>query len=304
MKSGRPLQLQREVGIKGSYPRLKARIGRLAGYIQLVRPFTLLAPLFAGIFGTLAPVGDISFTHIKTAIYAGVTLALAQATGQCLNQYADSELDKVVKPYRPIPSGLVSREEALGLAWLLALTSMARAFTISVFFGLTVIVLLFFSVFYSLSPFSPRRVHPFLNVLWMAISRGFIPMFAVWSIYGNPFSSLKYATLAFLWVLGLQSTKDIPDVEGDRLFGIKTIPNTYGVKALSLTIMACTTIYAIIAIIVAPIMLILCPFGLIAALTLKRQSILTENTVSWQIYYLGLGAIYIITFINTHLGIS
>lgn len=286
------------LGIKHSYPKLKSLFGRIVGYIQLLRPFTLLAPLLAGFFGTLTPVETITFTHITTAVYVGVTLALAQATGQVINQYADSELDKLVKPYRPIPSGLVTREEALGLAWLLALISVARAFTVNVSFGLTIIALLFFSVFYSLSPFSPRKVHPLLNVLWMAFSRGFIPMIAVWNIYGGWTCSIKYALMAFLWVLGLQSTKDLPDINGDLLFGVKTIPNTYGVKALYINVFLCTTAYLIVATLTAPIMLILVPFGYLAAFTLKRNATLTENTTSWQIYYLGLGAIYILMFVE------
>ena len=95
------------MGIVEGYPRLQKRFGRLVGYIQLVRPFTLVAPILAGIFGVLAPINNIDFQTFLVAIYVGVTLALAQAAGQCLNQYADVELDKVVKPYRPIPSGLI-----------------------------------------------------------------------------------------------------------------------------------------------------------------------------------------------------
>jgi len=215
---------------------------------------------------------------------AASTLALCQGAGQCLNQYADAELDKQIKPYRPIPSGLVSREEALGLSWLLAIFSMGRAFTIGEFFGLMVLVILFFSVFYSLAPFSPRKLDPIVNTAWMAVSRGFVPMYAVWSIYGDTGIGLRYALLALLWVMGFQATKDVSDVEGDLRFGIKTIPNTYGLSGLIFTMGVCTTVYTIIVAYfeLYPMLLVL-PLAAVAMFTTNKKSGLTENTYSWTV---------------------
>jgi 4-hydroxybenzoate polyprenyltransferase len=289
-------------GIRKGYPRLGRYIGKLVGYIQLCRPFTLVAPLLAGIFGVLAPVECISFQHLLTAVYVGLTLALAQACGQCLNQYADATLDELIKPYRPIPSGLVSREEALGLAWLLALFSVGRAFTISIFFGVTILVLLFFAVFYSLIPLSPRKMHPILNTGWMAISRGFLPMFAVLSVYGNVDAAWPYAVLAFMWVMGFQASKDVIDVEGDRKFGIRTIPNTYGQKGLTATMMTCTFMFCALTVwFKAYVMLLLVPLAVLAILTTEKQATLTENTYSWTAFYLGLALIYVLLFASKYL---
>ena len=286
-------------GIRRGYPRLRTRFGKLAGYIQLCRVFTLMAPLLAGIFGVLTPVKDVSLQHFYTAIYVGITLALAQATGQVLNQYADAELDKIIKGYRAIPSGLVSREEALGLSWLLAIFAVARAFTISTFFGLVVLTLLFFAVFYSLAPLSPRKIHPVANAVWMAISRGFIPMFAVWSVFGELSKTWQYSLLAFTWVLGFQGSKDVVDVEGDRKFRIKTIPNAYGLRGLSVVMIGCTAAYTFLAVYFkAYIMLLTVVLAALAILTTKKQSEFTENTYAWTAFYLGLALLYVLMFIN------
>ena len=260
----------------------------------------MLAPLFAGIFGVLAPVKDLAFSHFLTAVYVGVTLALSQGCGQALNAYSDVELDKIVKPYRPLPSGLVSREEALGLAWILAGFAVARAFTLSTFFGLMVLVLLFFAVFYSLSPFSPRRVNALLNTAWMAVSRGFLPMFAVWSIYGGVGAALPYAVLAFLWVFGFQASKDVPDMEGDKMFGINTIPNTYGRKGLLAVMAVSTVLFAVTAVTFkAYIMLPLVFLAAFAIATVQKQSALTENTYSWFAFYTGLALLYVLLFLGS-----
>lgn len=285
-------------GIKKGYPRLRRYFGKLVAYIQLCRVFTLAAPLLAGLFGVLTPVQNITFGHLVTAIYVGLTLAFSQAAGQCLNQYADLEIDRLVKPYRPLPSGLVTREEALGAAWLLVIFAVGRGFTISMFFGLVVLALIFFAVFYSLAPLSPRKVHPLLNVGWMAVSRGFLPMFAVFSVYGDVHSAWRYSILAFLWVMGFQATKDVADVDADRKFEIKTVPNTYGLRGLVTLMMACTVLYILSAFwFRLHLMLLVVPLGILAAVTTERQTALIENNIAWGCMYVGLSLQYLLMFL-------
>jgi len=286
-------------GIRKGYPRLRKYFGKFVAYIQLCRVFTGLAPLMAGLLGALAPVQSITLDHIRSAIYVGVTLMLSQFCGQIINQYSDVELDRIVKPYRPIPSGLVSREEALGLAWLLALFSIARAFTLTLTFGLITLTLIFFAVFYSLSPFSPRKIHPILNILWMAISRGLLPVIAVWSIYGSWEKALPYALLGFTWVLGFQPTKDIEDVEGDKRFGIKTIPGEYGQNGLRVWMIGVSFIFLIDTMLFELyLMLPLILVAIWAIVCLTKRSKFTENTQSWTAYYLGLGLFFLFMFLS------
>jgi len=296
-KRERKLQEKNEIGIEKGYPRIRRRFGKLASYIQLLRPFTLLAPLVAGLLGVLAPVEEITFSHITTAIYVGITLALLQAAGQVLNQWSDFEIDKLARPYRPLPLGVISRDEALGLAWLLSIFAIGRAFTVSITFGLYALILLFFSVFYSLAPFSPRRVNPILNVMWMAISRGFIPFLAVLTVYGTFEYAIKWAVFGFLWVLAYQSSKDIHDVEADRSFGIKTIPNTYGIQALRVHMIIITVVIWFYAIVYLPMVLWLTPISILALVGLNRKVDGLENDLSWVSFYLGLGISYLILFI-------
>ena len=294
---------QKYGGIEKGYPNIRKHFGKIATYLQLVRPFTLISPLLAGLLGVLASTSAFNFDVLKTCIYVGVTLTLAQATGQVINQYADVDLDRIVKPYRPLPSGIVTKEEALGLAWLIAIISIARAFTVTELFGLVTVVLIFFAVFYSLSPFSPRKVHPVLNVLWMSISRGLIPVFAVWSIYGTWQGALPYALLAFVWVLGFQSTKDVEDVEGDRKFGVKTIFSSYGYVGLRVLMIACSGAYiAIAAIFNKPLMLLLAVVAGFAIASVETKSRFTENNYGWTAFYLGLGLIFVLMFLSSRLG--
>lgn len=284
---------------ESGYPWIRERFGRLAGYVQLIRPFTLLAPLIAGFIGVLTPVETITRDHLVTGIYAGVTLALAQGCGQTLNQYADAELDTIIKPYRPIPQGLVSRDEALGVAWLLAIVSMGRSFVLGNFFALVVLTLLFFAVFYSLAPFSPRKVNPWVNVWWMAFSRGFLPVLAVYSKYGLLRNAFVYAVLGFIWVYGFQSTKDIDDVEGDRMFNIKTVPSEYGVSMVYRVAEACLLVYVIFALVYRSFMVLLAPVGVVAIVLGRKKSRVTENNYGWTFFYIGLAMFYLLMFFGT-----
>ncbi len=286
------------VGIKYGYP--KAPLPRkLKAYAMLLRPFTLLAPSLAGIFGVVVGAGSLTYEVLKTGVYVGVTLALAQAVGQVINQVVDAELDKVIKPYRPIPRGWVSRDEAMGLAWLLAVVAVARAFTVTVTFGLWVLVMLFFAVFYSLPPISPRRVNPFLNLLWVSFSRGFIPFIATVTVYGPLSKALLYSLIAWLWCFSLQGTKDVPDAEGDRMFGIKTVYNTYGMKGLVITSLTGLGLLTILSLASGHVLfLALIPLGVASLATIRREFI-TENTLGWALFYVGLGLTYLLAIIDS-----
>jgi len=286
-----------KVGIREGYPRIRSRIGRLASYIQLVRPFTLIAPLVAGIFGSIIRLGSFEqfMQNLDTAIYIAVTLMLAQAAGQAINQAADAELDRIVKPYRPIPRGDISVEEAMGLGFLLGLVAVARAVTVNVRFALAITLILFFAFFYNLPPIKAKKFLG-VNLVWMSISRGLLPFIAVWLAYGNVDSTcLQLGTLATVWCLGWQGTKDIPDAEGDMKFGIKTVANTFGIPGLKLLAATCTSVFAVLSIIwgYTSVLFAVAPVAIAGLIMFEVPSPVTENTVGWMSFYVGLALIYV-----------
>jgi geranylgeranylglycerol-phosphate geranylgeranyltransferase len=60
-------------------------------------------------------------------IHGALVIALVVAFGFVINDYHDSDLDSISKPYRPIPSGRLSRRYALGFACTLALFAVVAA---------------------------------------------------------------------------------------------------------------------------------------------------------------------------------
>ena len=99
---------------------------KVRGVIDLIRPFTLLAPavggVSAGLIG-LAAANDytLSATLIinnMTALAWGVsTLVLINAASNALNAAYDAEIDMVNKPYRPVQIGRASCREKCRSRW-------------------------------------------------------------------------------------------------------------------------------------------------------------------------------------------
>lgn len=124
-------------------------------------------------------------------------------------------------------------------------------------------------------------------------------MIAVWSVYGEVGTAWQYAVLAFLWVMGFQGTKDVTDAEADKKFGIKTIPNQYGVGGLVTTMVVCSALYGISTLIFsAYIMLLVLPLAALAGFTVKRETEIIENTVAWGSFYGGLVILYVLMFLS------
>lgn len=282
--------------IKNKYPWLPLHT-KLKAYIALTRPFTILPAFIGGLLITLAP-ADITFDTVTTAIYVGVTLMLLQAVGQIVNQVVDVEIDREIKPYRPIPSGLVDRDEAMGIAWILAIIAVGRGFTVNTTFGILSLILLFMAVFYSMKPMVTRR-HPVINLVWQATARGAIPVIMCYGVYGNIADAYIYTLFMFVWVLGWQGTKDINDAEADMKHGVKTIVNTYGVTTLKVLATASIIIIGVLALYTEKyIYLALVPLGLVGLLLFTRQVWFLENTVAWHVFYIGIALNALFIFVD------
>ena len=111
------------------YPGWRVGLSRKVGaYIELIRPFTLLAPLFGGLGASFLALVSMDFEGFSwpTLIYGVATLMILNAASNCMNAAYDAHIDRINKPYRPIPKGLLTRDEAIGCAALLAVGTATR----------------------------------------------------------------------------------------------------------------------------------------------------------------------------------
>lgn len=224
--------------MKEPYSKTKFLSKRSRGVIDLVRPFTLLAPfivsmsiMVASMIYNEVPKSDNWWIIIGQASF---TVVIVNAASNALNQATDVEADKISKPYRPIPRGIIRADGAQSLAYILYLFALLRAVTINVWFGIFIFLIMIFTVTYSLPP--RMKKYLFINQIWIAIPRGMFGILAAWSVFGNPFTTtpLVIGIIATTFLIGGMATKDIVDRIADKQTGTHTLINTYGSKKTAL----------------------------------------------------------------------
>ena len=275
----------------------------IKGYIDLIRPFTLLAPIFVSSCIMIASffqnkiLDDLFSLFWTTIIPASFSLAILNAASNALNQATDVEVDKISKPYRPIVRGDISLKKAKIVSLFLYIVALLLSTTINFTFTIIVFLIAIFTVTYSLPPRLKDKL--FLNQIWIAIPRGLFGILASWSVFGNPIEKLPL-TIGFIvmtFLIGGSITKDIIDSEADKETGTITLINTYGIKKAALIalpfmvlpfayipiLINCGLLYSYLLV----LSLLSIPAYMVFYLMLrdKKTSRIYENTPSWILMY-------------------
>lgn len=227
---------------------------RFRAFIDLVRPFTLLAPALGAITGSLMALlvqGDLSrpffsaewpFLYIPglpffTMISGITSLVFLNAASNTLNQVYDRDIDIINKAYRPIPMGVVTPREGIWISVVLYGIALWRAAMVNRYFLLMVVVLILFTISYSVPPLRFKK-RLWISNISVALPRGMLGIVAAWSITGSITDPLPWVigSIMAVFLVGSTTTKDLTDVPGDARFGIRTLPVHYGKrKAIALS---------------------------------------------------------------------
>jgi len=195
--------------------------------IKLSRPVNVLISFItiiiaAELAGSLKP--------FENVLIAALSAALITIGANVINDYFDTEIDRINKPNRPLAAGTVKRKTAIFyftivyfLAWCLAAYLSIWMFLIAF---LTSILLFLYS-------YRLKR-----TVLWGNLTVSFATAMAF--VYGGVAvghynETFFPASFAFLFHFGREILKDIQDIEGDKQAGAHTLPINYGIsKSLKL----------------------------------------------------------------------
>ena len=286
---------------------------KIRAYIDLLRPFTLAAPLLVSMLIMFASLvyngkfGTIPDWWITIA-QASLTLVFLNGASNALNQSTDVEADTISKPYRPIPRGLVKPDEAQSIAYIFYLFALLRAVTINTWFGVFVFLIMLFTVTYSLPPRMKRFL--FINQIWIAIPRGLLGILASWSVFGDPFQKepLMIGLIALVFFIGSMTTKDIVDCDADKRTGTRTLINTFGIKKAAFisfpflffpfALVPFFIYYGMLKSYLMPLTLFTIPGFVIFYLMLRsHESKTLENVHAWSLMYVTY-LFYAITFIS------
>jgi len=286
---------------------------KIRAYIDLLRPFTLIAPFFVSMFIMFASLvyndkfGASSDWWITIA-QASLTLAFLNGASNALNQATDVEADTISKPYRPIPRGLVKPDEAQSIAYIFYLFALLRAVTINIWFGVFVFLIMLFTVMYSLPPRMKRFL--FINQVWIAVPRGLLGVLASWSVFGDPFQKepLMIGIVIFVFFIGAMTTKDIVDCKADKRTGTRTLINTFGTKKAAFisfpflffpfALVPFFIHYGMLNAYLLPLTIFAIPGFIIFYLILKENvSETLENVQAWSLMYITY-LFYAISFVS------
>lgn len=275
---------------------------KFRGIIELLRPFTLLAPVIVSssvMIASLVYSGktDIPYlTIILTVIPASICFALLNGASNALNQSTDFPEDKISKPYRPLPKGYITIKEARCISVILYVSAILLSLLINITFSLFILLISFFSITYSLPPRVKKFL--FLNQVWVAIPRGFLGILGSWAVFGDPFQKLPLAIgcIAAIFLFGGTATKDILDAEADKKTGTKTLVNAFGIKntaLISLIFMTSAFVFIVPLIIFNIIEAYLFPLTFLVGFSFlifwlmihNRKNERGENTSSWTLMY-------------------
>jgi 4-hydroxybenzoate polyprenyltransferase len=209
-------------------------------YLDLARPFTLVAPALGFISGALTAIGAAprmpwSAALLVAPLIGSLMAALLNAGNNALNQIYDLAIDRVNKPKRPLTSGRLTIAQArrftlatyglsLVLAWLVAPEGRHECFWL-------VAVAVVCTYIYSVPPLRTKRLGIWANVT-IAIPRGVLLKIAGWSSVRTMLGVEPWYIGAIfgLFLLGATTTKDFADMDGDRRGGCRTLPIQYGVR--------------------------------------------------------------------------
>jgi geranylgeranylglycerol-phosphate geranylgeranyltransferase len=196
----------------------------LFAHIQIIRPLNFIITFLAVIVAALiSSEGNLDYSII---FMAAIAASLTAAAGNIINDYFDAESDKINHPERPIPSGKISKKNALILYFVFAVLSIVVSIKISqTAFNIVVLsnILLFL---YSYSLKKKILVGNFI----VAFLTGFTLIFGGLAA-GNAKAAIIPAVFAFLINFIRELVKDMQDIEGDTASGTKTYPAVYGIKS-------------------------------------------------------------------------
>ncbi len=154
-----------------------------------------------------------------------------------LNQITDVEIDRVNKPWLPLASGAYSMRTAYWIIGISVLISLLIAAVLGRYLLLTVLLSLALGTAYSLPPLRLKRFHFWAAFCIIAV-RGVIVnllLFLHFHYTINGASNIPavvwmLTASIFIYSIAIAWFKDVPDMEGDRRFQIRTLSLQLGAR--------------------------------------------------------------------------
>ena len=206
--------------------------GPLLAALELLKPITWFAPMWAFMCGTVS--AGVPFGGRWGAVLAGALLAgpAVCATSQAANDWFDRHVDAINEPGRPIPSGRLPGRTGLWIAFGWTALSLVLAAALGRWALGAALVGLALAWAYSAPPVRLKRNGWWGNLACAACYEG-LPWFTGTAILAGHMPGAAVLALAGLYSLGahgIMTLNDFKSVAGDRITGIRSLPVMLGVR--------------------------------------------------------------------------
>jgi geranylgeranylglycerol-phosphate geranylgeranyltransferase len=194
-------------------------MNRLLRLLSLFRLHNVLAALLAvGVGYSMNNPGTLPWALL-------LAVSLAAAAGNVINDYYDYGIDRVNKPGRPIPAGVISPGMALIIYLLLLL---ALAVTLLFLTPVQTIWIICWAVLLHLYSMRFKRSLIIGNLTVSALTASGFILGAYSS--GNTGTGIIPALFTFFFIFAREVVKDCEDIDGDYIFGARTMAIVVGEK--------------------------------------------------------------------------
>ncbi|WP_088893411.1 homogentisate phytyltransferase [Leptolyngbya ohadii] len=223
---------------------VQRRLPWLYAFWKFSRPHTIIGTTLSvlGIYGIVLSLNPASLSlpsFLSLVLLPLFTCLCGNVYIVGLNQLEDVAIDKINKPHLPLASGEFSRREGQAIVLITGLLALILSAVQGVFLMAMVWLSLAIGTAYSLPPIRLKRF-PFWASVCIFTVRGAIVNLGLF-LHMNQKLGGSFGIPAPVWVLTLfvlvftfaiAIFKDIPDLEGDRLYHITTFTMRLGQKAV------------------------------------------------------------------------
>lgn len=209
----------------------------MRAYLQLIRYGNCLMAAFSAAIGVFIAYNIISGTAgqipfpLLEIIDVALVVFLVTGAGNAINDYYDIEIDRINKPERPIPSGRISKSQALSFSILFFALGTLVAFFINTICGTIALFNSLLLIYYAAT--LKRTV--LIGNLSIGYLTGSTFLFggAVFYTNGGIEAVSILFLLATLATIAREIVKDIEDIEGDKQDGASTLAISIGPEKAS-----------------------------------------------------------------------
>ncbi|AIJ05082.1 (s)-2,3-di-O-geranylgeranylglyceryl phosphate synthase [Methanocaldococcus bathoardescens] len=223
---------------------------KIGSYLELIRVKNCITASIGGIIGYLIS-SNFEIEILKGLLVFFVVFFVC-AYGNVINDIFDIEIDKINKPFRPLPSGKIKLNEAKKFSAILLIFGLTLSIFINIY---TLIIAVVNAIFLYLYAKKYKRYKPIGNFI-IGYLTGSVFLFG--GVAGKnvmPVIILFLCSLLSIW--GREIVKDFEDMEGDKKEGVISLPIKYGKKSLYFA-----TFLVILAVVLSPLPYILKIFGI------------------------------------------